>query len=309
MVRWHFVCKAFVKFTLICLALVIILQVNRYYQRVMNSFALFKIVHVLPIEEEFAPPRLSIAEIQSVRSILAQPFTAFAKGSQSFVFLSEDGKYILKFNKFYSKFDSSWLQSLPLLGWFDRGLQDPIDNESEVLKRSFRSYLVAYQYFRDETGMIYHHLQKSSSLHQKLLLIDKQGHRFNLEADDYAFIIQKRGESTYQMLGRLMENKEPEKASYYLEEILRFSSKRLQKGIEDWDFKIKHNLGFIDGVAAQIDLGSLILNKEGLSLEQAQEELKKGADELRAWLVVKYPALVPAWDASLEKVLLNLSSL
>ena len=101
MVRWCFACKVFVQLTLSCLVLVIILQVNRYYQRVMNSFALFKIVHVLPIEEEFAPPKLSTEEIASVRSILSQPFIAFSKGSQSFVFLSEDGKYVLKFNKFY----------------------------------------------------------------------------------------------------------------------------------------------------------------------------------------------------------------
>ncbi len=296
-------CRCFSQIIMICIAAICLLYINRHYQKVMNSFALFKIVHVLPTEEEFAPPLLSSKELEEVRFILSQPFSSYSHGSQSFVFVSEDGKYILKFNKFYSLFDSVWLHSLPLFNFLSKGYKDRLEYETESLRKIFKSYLVAYEYFRQETGLIYHHLQKTDNLHQKILLIDKKGYHCTLKADEYAFVIQKRGVSTYQMLSLLMQNREQEKASYYLDELLQFVVKRSRKGIYDSDFKIKHNLGFIDGVASQIDLGSLILYKEQSFLKKHQEEIKQAAEEFRGWLINRYPSLVKEWDASLEKAL------
>lgn len=296
-------CRFFARAIIICAGFVSLLYMNRHYQKVMNSFALFKIIHVLPIEEEFTPPSLSSKELEDIRLILSQPFSSYSHGSQSFVFLSKDGKYILKFNKFYSAFDSGWLQSLPLFNFVSKGYKDRLEYETESLKTIFKSYLVAYEYFRQETGLIYHHLKKSDNLHQKILLIDKKGYQTTLQADEYAFVVQKKGVSTYQMLSLLMQNGEQEKASCYLDKLLQFVVKRGQKGIHDWDFKIKHNLGFIDGVPAQIDLGSLILSEEQCCPEKYQEEIKQAAEEFRGWLINRYPSLVKEWDVSLEKAL------
>jgi len=259
--------------------------------------------HLLPTEAEFTPPSLEQEEKQQLLSILSQPFYYLSCGGQSYVFISEDHNYVIKFFKFHHRRLPGWIELLPLPSKLDLYRQGKAQRKAFRLKRTLRSYVIAYDHFKEETGMIYHHLQATCDLQQSLVFFDRLGYRYQISLDGYAFLVQKRGISTAKMLKELMQQGDALLAQAKLEELLRFAIKRFQKGVFDRDFKLNSNLGFIDGKAAQIDLGSLSLDPKQSMPEVYKPALYEAAGRFRTWLQIEHPTLVEGFDQTLQRLL------
>ncbi|MBM3191217.1 MAG: hypothetical protein FJZ63_01010 [Chlamydiae bacterium] len=290
------------KIFLIILSVPFFVILGRLCHRATDGFALTRMTNPLPLDAEFIPPSLSEAELREVHGILAQPFYYLSCGGQSYVFLSQDGRYVIKFSKFHHLRVPPWITYLPLPKSLEEYRQKKIVKKDFVLKRTLRSYVVAYNYFKQETGIVYHHLQKTNDFHQDLVFFDKLGYKYEISLDDYAFVLQKRGMSTLHMLQSLMKEGRQHEAQEKLEELLQLALWRCQKGLADRDFKFKSNLGFIEGKAAQIDLGSLSLDERTTNPDFYYTEVKRAGLVLRDWLQQVHPELVAGFELSLNKL-------
>lgn len=276
--------------------------IERLCHLATEGFALVKITSPLPTEGEFTPPILQAEEKQSLLHILSQPFYYLSCGGQSFVFVSSDGHYVIKFLKFHRRRIPLWLQKIPL----PRNLEDyrlsKITKELSCLERNLRSYVISYNHFKEESGILYHHLQKTAELHSHLSFFDKLGYRYTINLDDYAFVVQKRGVSTRDMLANLLKEGKTQEIKEKFYQLIDFSIRRCQKGVGDSDFKFKSNLGFIDGLPSQIDLGSLFLDEKQKEPEVYKTKIAKSAKHFRRWLEKHYPFLVEDFDQAMTRL-------
>ena len=81
-------------------------------------------------------------------NLLDQTYHYFDSGSQSYVFVSEDGKTILKLFKFQHMRTPPWLDFLPSKG----KLGEKRGKKRKTLEKTFNSYSLAYDQLKEETG-------------------------------------------------------------------------------------------------------------------------------------------------------------
>lgn len=190
---------------------------------------------------------LSSQEEQVVQAALAQPFVYSGCGAQAYVFFSEDGHFVLKLFK-KKRFEvPMWVRMLPPLPYKTK----KIVSKRENLIKDFTSYQIAYNELQEETGLLLVHLDNTPLPHA-LTFID--AHKVNL--NDYAFILQKRGELVCSALDRYVKQGEIETAKQALTSLVQLLKTRCDKGIADRDPNFGKNYAFLEGVkAVEIDIG------------------------------------------------------
>ncbi len=268
---------------------------------VTEGFSLFRITNSLPEVGPFRPPELSSLEKERLLQILSQPFYYLSCGGQSYVFVSQNQEYVIKFVKFQRVRVAPWLQHLPL----PKTLADKRDlkakKKERVLRKAFQSYVTAYTFFKEETGIIYHHLQCTKDLQHQVILFDNLGYRYEIDLDKYAFTLQKKGETTAEVLTHLMQEGKIKEAATKLDQLVQFTIDAARKGIEDHDLKFKANLGFIHGEVMQLDIGSLRYNNQQKDSSNYKVQIYQAGRKFSSWLDKHHPLLVETFEKSLHR--------
>lgn len=231
---------------------------------------------------------------EELKQACNQTFRYLARGSQSYVFVSEDGTLILKFFRNLNIRRLFWLQ-FPLLKQFN---QERIAKNERKWHKFFHAYEIALQLYKEESGLIFFHPQKCSDC-PTLTLIDPLGspHRVNLS--NYAFVIQKRAEKAFPYLLKCHENHEREKGKKALISIAHLIQQMKEKGLRDDDFCVKQNIGFLEGKAIHIDVGMLKQDPNQIwNPEKASRESKK----LKEFIEQNTPEFLPYLQELEEKI-------
>lgn len=232
-------------------------------------------------------------QLETAKAILDQPFTYLASGSQSYVFLSDDGNYVLKFFKHKRWRLSPLLEFFPLPAKLEAKILSWKEKKNETVHSTFGSCITSYQIFPKETATLFVHLNKSP-LDQTIVLKDRIGFKHHIELSDVEFVLQKRAIPTDYYLLSLKEEGKTETAKEALASILAFTYHRAQKGYSDKDPHPIRNFGFIEGEAVEIDIGGFYRDpKKDLTYYQTHEILRIERN-LLTWLEKNYPALLPA---------------
>lgn len=242
--------------------------------------------------ESFAPPQFSASDERVAKEILSQPFTYLARGKQSFVFLSEDGKTVLKLLNNHYQWQIRAYNFLPQMSWKEENLT----YLQRKLAETFQSYLLSFSQLKEETGLFFLHLKKSHHLKQKVKIVDKLGIAHEIDLDKTAFILQERATLAYTQLEKWIEHKELQAAREGLHSLVALLKTRLEKGIADKDPLIRTNIGFIDGKARFLDLGPFSKSLRSKTADEKSRELQKITHSLRAWLAEKEPRLAVFLD-------------
>lgn len=244
-------CKKMKRFFILFLTLAS-LALSFGFWRLSDGFSLSKISDPLPFDSRWeveSPPSFQI------RSILSQPFTYKGKGSQSYVFESEDGKYVLKFFRLNRYRLPTFQANLPLPP-FLAAIQDKrIQEKQEKKEKLFNSCKLAYEELREEAGLIYLHLNKTTHLTQEVILHDALKRPKKIRIDHFAFVIQRKAEQLYPYLNQLIHEGDWlgfKKALFSLSLLI---DHREEKGIADGDVEIHKNTGFYQGRAMILDIG------------------------------------------------------
>lgn len=245
----------------------------RFCKNQTGKFTVLRITSNLKYNPEWEIASLSSEEQARIKEILNQPYSYLSKGVQSFVFASEDGQHVIKF------FRHDHLSSPP---WaFGRQHK----KESRLYK-DFLSYKIAYESLRQETGLVFLHLNKDQ-FNQNLDLVDKLGIHHQIPLGRYEFLVQKRASLLYTALDKMIQAGSLDDAKETLTKLVHLLAHRSQKGISDKDPDLNTNFGVIGNQPIQIDVGRF--RKAPPKLDK--NEIIRITDHLHQHLMVSCPEL------------------
>ncbi len=222
------------------------------------------------------------------QKIFPQKFYYLASGNQCYAFISEDREYILKFFKMKNLFPKDWLNSLPLSILQRLGFKHETSNQL-FSERIFESYKAAYESLRDETGLLYIHLNKTSEFTSNVTLIDNKGKKYSLNLDNVEFIVQRRAQKIYEHLDELVRKENYEDLKLCIRSFLLLIAARCEKGFVDQDLSIRNNFGFVENQAIQIDCATLTRDSSMKYPLNFRNEVLHAAERLDVWAQENYP--------------------
>lgn len=219
------------------------------------------------IEVQWKEQSLKISPDEEARftPIFTQPFHYLDRGRQSYVFLSQNGQYILKF------FDTRCLHSgsYPLLA--------PVSKKrcAKKLERLVEGYRTAWRYDRFYTGLIYAQFAPNPLNPFKVIAYDRFGFKHEIDLAKVPFVLQERAVPTREVITDLLNKGDVNGAIKRLQTLKRMYIAEYAKGIADLDRNMMYNTGFVGNRPVRFDAGRLFLDKEMADPAHHQEELDK----------------------------------
>lgn len=252
--------KLVLKRTLLILAICLSLYgLGRLYLQRTDGFF---VSHILSTRTDFpAKPIWSISplskeEKQLVQEALHQPYTYLGKGCQSYVFASQDGKFVLKFFKYQRFRPQAWLRYLPPLPALTLYMQEKAEKRERKLLSFMKSWQIAYNELKQESGLLCMHLNKTNEGWGYVTLIDRAGTRHQVDLDQTEFYLQKRGTPLEEHLLHLIQNGETERAKKLIDALLQQILSAYQRGLGDRDHALLQNTGVLpNDQIIHIDIG------------------------------------------------------
>jgi hypothetical protein len=280
-----------VKILLLCACLI---GIARFTHHQTHGFRISKITGNLCEEKEW------ISSESPSEELFAQRYHFLGRGLQSFVFASEDGKYVIKlFSNRYQSWITfyTYLVHLPLISSW---AQERFQYFHAKLLRTFTSYQIAHEELYNEAGLIFTHLNPTNDLPDRLTLVDPLHIEHTINPNIHGFIIQKRATLVYPTLLSQIQTGNIDEAKQAISSLIQLFITKYEKGIADNDPLIRTNYGFIDGTPIQIDVGPFAKDPQVALPSRYQQEILKSTDGLKHWLENNAPELSPFLDETLE---------
>ncbi|MGR3973623.1 MAG: hypothetical protein QRY72_03525 [Candidatus Rhabdochlamydia sp.] len=262
MAQWQFKSKIVGTLLLMGISLSIMRVVS--YNQAFN-FSLGRIRSYFAYCQDWDIERLPDQEMEQLHHILSQPFHYLNAGARSYVFESEDKNYVIKF----------FISKQPRLGIKDLFRFEKREQRWQKVKKICDAYVLAYQEMKDDTALVYLHLNHTSSLSKTVKLIDKLHRVHFVDLDHTEFVIQKKAELFLDRMKRLQKNQDVEGMNQALSQMMTLLERREKKGVADQDKGAFHNFGFIGSKVVQIGIGGLYHGQN----EQATLEMRAKVDE------------------------------
>lgn len=275
----------------ILLLIAAIYGAGRLYFRITDGFTVGNIKSELAYNPNWKTHSLSAQENAFIKNILSQKFTYLGKGCQSYVFLSEDGQYVLKFVKYQRFTPQRWLDYFAFLPFMDRYRLGKIEKKKKKLDMLFTSWKTAYDFLQPETGLIYVHLNKTPDIDQTLVIYDKMGFEHHLEMKNMEFLIQKKATMLCKAIDNLAAAQDIEGAKNLIDLLLSTILFEYERGFADNDHALMQNTGVLNGVPVHIDAGQFVRNEDVKRPEIYKQELFSKTFKFRKWLQKNHPEL------------------
>jgi len=278
------------KIVIVFALLALTVGVERLSHYLTDGFGITSISSDVPVRPEWAVAT-SEEDACEMRRALSQDYHYLTSGSQSYVFLSSDGKYVLKFFKHKRWKASPIYASLPLPASWEKKRDHWIEKKRETVNDTFTSCKVSYELFKAETSVLFVHLNKSTHLQTTLVVKDKVGLKHQLFLDDLQFVLQKKAIPTDEYLLSLRKAGDTHGAQKAVRDMIDLTKTRAALGYSDKDPNFVRNFGFIDGKAVQIDVGGFHKDpKKGLKYYE-EREIFKIEDKFLPWIQKHYPEI------------------
>jgi hypothetical protein len=232
-----------------------------------EGFSEDKISSSLPVHPEWtiSPP----AETQKIKEILGSRFKFLGEGAQAFAFESADGKYVLKFFKM-RRFTPSTADYL---------CPHVVRRRLKNLRWVFNGYKIAYDHFRQDTGLVFIHLAKTDHLNQTALLVDDKGKEHTIDLDKTEFVLQEKAELLFDRLAKLHKSGDREGAQKSTAAVLELVKRRIDQGYADRDKGVSNNYGFVGDRPIQLDIGRLYKGVKAGQLEHVERRIRRWHEE------------------------------
>ncbi len=277
-----------------------------------RGFCLQKILaDDIPFQPQWQTSPLSADEEREVDALLSQSYRMIGAGSECFAFASEDGKAVIKFFKLdharpvylhrgilledhsalAGTISNHPLTRLILPSPMDQWLKRFLGIREFRIQRSFNSIKLSFDHLKDETGLIYLHLNPTDHLQRKLTIYDSCGILHQVDLDKAKFFLQKRATPLTTHLTALKVKGADEEAKKSIDSLIEMILVRCKKGFADRDI-INRNFGYIGTKAIEIDSGSFLKNPRMKEPWIYKQELFYATLELKDWLKKNYPEMV-----------------
>jgi hypothetical protein len=232
-----------------------------------------------------------------VDALLDQSFHFIGSGETCYVFLGEDSKTILKFFKYHQLFYKNFFFHLAFPGVSDAlRIKKILSREKKHSHRRYSSFFnsctLAFNGFKEETGLIYFSFQSNLYFNRDIKLIDtwRIPHQFNLSQTGFA--VQKKAHLLFPYLEKVLKQGRVQEKKQAIDSLISLIVKRCKKEIGDRDPNLKINFGFIDGHAVEFDLGSYYSDPSLSSPFKTPKEVFFTTIVLQKWLKKHSPDLL-----------------
>jgi hypothetical protein len=280
------------KKSIVLLAIIgIVYGTGRLYFAVTGGFMESNIKWDLPHDPRWEVHSPSSNEEAAIDQALDQPFDYLGKGCQSYVFLSRDGNYVIKFFKYQRFRPQSWIQPFTFIPAVERYQQRKAVERKDKLDRVFRSCTIAYEYLPQETGLVYLHLNKTPEWNKTLTLYDKIGLKHKLQLGDMEFIVQRRAVMLAPAVNTLVANGKSQEAEELIDRLFVMLLLEYARGFADNDHALMQNTGVLDGNPIHIDIGQFVYNEMVTSADVYHQEMYDKLYLFYVWLKKHHPEL------------------
>lgn len=266
-----------------------------------DGFQLFKIKSELTYHPEWQVSHTE-SEIEAARAALDQPYYYLAKGAQSYVFISKDQQYVLKFFRQHHLRPSIFVRLLPPFGDYKTKIEAKIARKNQEMQTDFNSYKIAYDHLKEETGLVYVHLNKGTELGTKINVIDKLNIAHPLDMDKMEFLLQKKAALLYDEVDQLIKEEQMGSLKLLLKDLVEVIKKRCKLGIFDKDPDLNTNFGVIDHKPIQIDVGRFRWNETEKEPSIYQKELFKITEDLRHRIEKTHPEVSKYLESLIDRI-------
>lgn len=282
-----------------CLTLSAVYGAGRVYYYVTDGFTTSNIASNLKFDPRFETKSITTQEKNQIDSILSQKFKYLGKGCQSYVFASEDGKYVMKFFKYQRFTPQSWLNLFSFIPAVNAHRLKKIEEKKIKLENIFKSWKIAFDELQPETGLVYVHLNKTNTLQKQVLITDKLGLEHQIAIDDHEFLIQKRAHMLTDTIDNQMKKSQINLTKKLLDNLFETLVSEYKRGLGDNDHALMQNTGVLDGMAIHIDVGQFLKREVYKNVEVQAQEMFDKTYEFRVWLKKNHPDLSLYFDEKL----------
>jgi hypothetical protein len=293
---------------LIWLTLVIVITffIIRSYMRSNDNFHISSTSNNMSNHPTWEISPLSEPDQQLLDKILDQPFQYIGKGTQSYVFKSNDEKYVVKLFKF-KHMKSSWiLEFLPEWEFMKEYREKNLEKKNALVVELFSGYKLGYEELKGDTGLIYLHLNKTKNFDRKLNAYDKMGTKWDIDLNPISFVVQENVTTTQKILNEAFKKNDLALAKKRISQIFELYLREYSKGIYDFDHGVFDNTGFIGEKAVHIDLGRLKKDEKMKLPEYYKQDLIILANKYNVRFKRNYPKQYPEMKVFLEQEMTKL---
>lgn len=260
----------------------------RVYYNLTDDFKLSNISDTLPYNPSWDIPLTDEVESE-LHQATAQPYRYIGKGAQVYAFASDDGKYVLKFFKFKHLRPSLFISALPPVGPLKTFKEQNVARKERKLLGVFEGHRIAYQYDKENAGLLFIHLNLTDSLHLNVDLYDKIGRRHTVDLDKTVFVLQRKGETLRTVLSRELDQGQVAEAAKKSKQILAMYKDEYSRSVYDRDHGISHNTGFIGDKPFHLDVGKFSYDPNMSDPAIHEQDLKHVAFKIKEWVRLNYP--------------------
>ena len=251
---------------------------------------------------EWVCRNLNEEEHSQVSEALAQSYKYLGGGGQCYAFVSEDGKYVIKFFKQKAFAIPAWIERFPipmLVGWIK---QAKIKKRQEHRNRVFGAFKISMNHLSKETGLLFVHLNRTAHLNKKLTFCDANGQAHLLNLDDLEFVVQKKAEMAFARIDALVLSCDIAGAKQAIAKLLQLNVDLCQKGYRNRDPNFRSNCGFIGNEAVLVDVGRIVSSEDVKKPDAMKKELAKAIPRFQKYLSTKHPELLAFFENCVQNV-------
>lgn len=264
-------------------------QIDRRFLKENDGFCLRTILGQIPHNQKWEAQAPIPDKVQSV---LAQPFYYLAKGHQSYVFASADGRYVIKCYRFPSHLRLfPWLNH-PVSYFFNQKRQKIMVYNEKKLDLSFSSYQIAFEDLQKETGSEWIHLHGNATTRQTIHLIDLTGNHYNVPLDQISFVIQKRFVMLFEALETMHDRHDRQQIAKLIESLISTITCLWKQGIIDQDPVLGKNYGWDGNRVVYIDIGRFVKQEKLNDYFNLRSHIEQITPILADWLQQHDPELL-----------------
>lgn len=264
---------------------------GRLYFSITDGFMESNILSDLPADPVRELRNFTDAEQNEWMVLSQQPWYYLGKGCQSYVFESEDGKYVLKFFKYQRFRPQFWLEALSFLPPIKAYLDKKMVTKQEKLAFFMEAWKVAFEELKEESGLVYVHLNKSTHLNSDFVLYDKIGMKHVIAADQVEFLVQRKAESLVPWIKEHMFSKNVADVKGLLDNLITTLVSEYQRGLSDDDPALMQNTGVFDNKMFHIDVGQFTKGDKYRDPGIWHQALYNKTYYFRLWLLRNYPEM------------------
>lgn len=290
---------------ILCLVLLVaaLYGAGRLYFHLTGGFLISNISSTFPFNPEWEIRPLDSFEQKQVNGALSQPYRYLGKGCQAYVFASENGQYVLKFFKYQRYRLQPWLSYAPPLPALVKYKEEKIENKWHKLDGFVKSWKLAFENLREETGLLYVHLNKTDHLKKQVLIYDKIGMQHLVDLDKMEFCVQCRAQMLCETFLEYKQQGDKAKTELLIENLLALIISEYSRGLADNDHALMQNTGVVDGKPIHIDVGQFVQNEEVKNPLIAHQELYTKTYKFKLWLNEHYPEARDFLESRLKEIM------